>query len=86
MYVAAMIVLNNRPVIRDQSVTGRGRFLVGYFASIDAINDQGGPIDLADLLIRGWLGHSTAAAVPGQRTGPAMRDAISSPLVAIPGP
>jgi hypothetical protein len=33
-------------------VTPRGeRFLVGYFASVDAINDQGRPIELADLLI-----------------------------------
>jgi hypothetical protein len=31
----------------------RGRFLVGDFASVDAINDQGRPIELADLLIEG---------------------------------
>jgi hypothetical protein len=30
-------------------VTPRGKFLVGYFASVDAINDQGRPIELADL-------------------------------------
>jgi hypothetical protein len=50
MYVAAVIVLN-RPVIRIRSVTARGRFLVGYFATVEAINDQGRPIELADLLI-----------------------------------
>jgi hypothetical protein len=45
-----VIVLDHRPVIRIQSVTARGRFLVGYFASVDAINNQGQPIDLADLV------------------------------------
>jgi hypothetical protein len=33
--------------------TMRGRFLVGYFASVDAIHDQGRPIELADVLIEG---------------------------------
>jgi hypothetical protein len=32
-------------------VTARGRFLVGYFATVEAINDQGRPIELADLVI-----------------------------------
>jgi hypothetical protein len=41
MYLAEVIVLNDRPVIRVRSVTPRGSFLVGYFASVDAINDQG---------------------------------------------
>jgi hypothetical protein len=31
----------------------RGRFLVGYFASVDAIHYQGRPIELADLQIEG---------------------------------
>jgi hypothetical protein len=53
MYVADVIVLDSRPVIRVRSVTPRGRFLVGYFASVDAINDQGRPLELADLLIEG---------------------------------
>jgi hypothetical protein len=51
VYVAAVIVLNTRPVIRVRSVTARGKFLVGYFASVQAINDQGRPIDPADLVI-----------------------------------
>jgi hypothetical protein len=51
MYLAEVIVLNDRPVIRVRSVTPRGRFLVGYFASVDAINDQGRPIELADVQI-----------------------------------
>jgi len=46
-----VIVLEGRPVIRIRSVTARGRFLVGYFAIVDAINDRGRPIDLADVLI-----------------------------------
>jgi hypothetical protein len=50
-YVAEVIVLNRRPVIRIRSVTAQGRFLVGYFASVEAINDHGRPIELADLLI-----------------------------------
>jgi hypothetical protein len=50
-YVAEVIVLNRRPVIRIRSVTARGRFLVGYFASVESINDHGRPIDLADLVI-----------------------------------
>jgi hypothetical protein len=53
MYVAAVIVLNSRPVIRVRSVTARGKFLVGYFGSVEAINDQGRRIDLADLQIEG---------------------------------
>jgi hypothetical protein len=32
-------------------VTRRGKFLVGYFANVDAINDQGHPIELAVLVI-----------------------------------
>jgi hypothetical protein len=32
-------------------VTPRGTFLVGYFASPEAINDGGRPIELADLVI-----------------------------------
>jgi hypothetical protein len=51
MYLAEVIVLNDRPVIRVRSVTPRGSFLVGYFANVDAINDQGRPLELADLLI-----------------------------------
>ena len=51
VYVAEVIVLEGRPVIRIRSVTARGRFLVGYFAIVDAINDRGRPIDLADVLI-----------------------------------
>jgi hypothetical protein len=35
-----VIVLNDRPVIWIRSATPRGRFLVGYFASVDTINDQ----------------------------------------------
>jgi hypothetical protein len=46
-----VIVLNHRPVIRVRSVTPWGRFLVGYFANIESINDHGRPIELADLLI-----------------------------------
>jgi hypothetical protein len=46
-----VIVLDRRPVIRIRSVTAHGRFLVGYFASVESINDHGRPIDLADLLI-----------------------------------
>jgi hypothetical protein len=52
-YVAAVIVLNGRPVIGIRSLTARGTFLVGYFASVEAINDQGRPIELADLQIEG---------------------------------
>jgi hypothetical protein len=44
-----VIVLNRRPVIRI--LTAHGRFLVGYFANVEAINDHGGRIELADLLI-----------------------------------
>jgi hypothetical protein len=40
-YVADVIVLDGRPVIRIRSVTPRGKFLVGYFGSVDAIHDQG---------------------------------------------
>jgi hypothetical protein len=50
-YVAEVIVLNRRPVIRIRSVTAHGRFLVGYFANVESINDHGMPIELADLLI-----------------------------------
>jgi hypothetical protein len=32
-------------------VTPQGRFLVGYFATVESINDHGRPIELADLLI-----------------------------------
>jgi hypothetical protein len=46
-----VIVLNRRPVIRIRSVTERGRFLAGYFANVESINDHGMPIELADLLI-----------------------------------
>jgi hypothetical protein len=46
-----VIVLDRRPVIRVRSVTPRGRFLVGYFPSVEAINDHGVPIDPADLVI-----------------------------------
>jgi hypothetical protein len=46
-----VIVLDRRPVIRIRSVTAQGRFLVGYFASVESINDGGTPIELADLLI-----------------------------------
>jgi hypothetical protein len=46
-----VIVLDGRPVIRVRSVTARRRFLVGYFASVEAINDHGRPIGLADLLV-----------------------------------
>jgi hypothetical protein len=56
MYLAEVIVLNDRPVIRIRTVTPRGTFLVGYFGSVDAINDHGRPIELADLQIEGgWL-------------------------------
>jgi hypothetical protein len=51
MYLAEVIVLNDRPVIRIRTVSPRGKFLVGYFGSVDAINDQGRPLELADLLI-----------------------------------
>jgi hypothetical protein len=50
-YVAEVIVLNDRAVIRIRSVTAQGRFLVGYFASVESINDGGRTIELADLLI-----------------------------------
>jgi hypothetical protein len=50
-YVAEVIVLTDRPVIRVRSVTPRGRFLVGYFPTAESINDHGTPIELADLLI-----------------------------------
>jgi hypothetical protein len=46
-----VIVLDRRPVIRIRSVTARGRFLVGYFSSVESINDHGRPLDLADLVI-----------------------------------
>jgi hypothetical protein len=51
MYLAEVIVLNDRPVIRILSVNPRGRFLVGYFGSVEEINDQGCPIELAASLI-----------------------------------
>jgi hypothetical protein len=51
MYLAEVIVLNDRPVIRIHSVTPRGRFLVGYFANVEEISDHGRLIELADLLI-----------------------------------
>jgi hypothetical protein len=52
MYLAEVIVLVDRPVIRIRSVTPRGeRFLVGYFASVRRDQRPGGPIELADLLI-----------------------------------
>jgi hypothetical protein len=54
MYLAEVIVLNDRPVIRIRSVNPRGRFLVGYFGSVEEINDRGRPIELADLLIE-WV-------------------------------
>jgi hypothetical protein len=53
MYLAEVIVLNDRPVIHIRTVTPRGKFLVGYFGSVDAINDQGRPVELADLQIEG---------------------------------
>jgi hypothetical protein len=34
-------------------VTPRGRYLVGYFPSVEAIHDQGRPIELADVPIEG---------------------------------
>jgi hypothetical protein len=46
-----VIVLNDRLVSRIRSVTPQGKFLVGYFASVQVINDHGRPIDLADLVI-----------------------------------
>jgi hypothetical protein len=52
-YVASVIVLNRRAVIRIQSVSPRGRFLVGYFTSVEAINDHGRAIDLADVEVEG---------------------------------
>jgi hypothetical protein len=60
-YVAAVIMLDRRAVIRVQSVSPRGRFLVGYFSSVEAINDHGRPIELADVEVEG-LGRS-----PGRR-------------------
>jgi hypothetical protein len=51
MCLAEVTALNDRPVIRIRSVTPRGKFLVGYFTSVDAIHDQGRPIELADLVI-----------------------------------
>jgi hypothetical protein len=54
-----VIVLNDRPVVRVRSVTAEGRFLVGYFASVESINDGGMAIELADLLIeQGSKGHA----------------------------
>jgi hypothetical protein len=50
-YVAEVIVLDRRPVIRIRSVTAHGRFLVGYFRSVESLSDHGRPIELADLLI-----------------------------------
>jgi hypothetical protein len=38
-----VIVLDRRPVIRIRSVTAHGRFLVGYFANVESIND-GSPV------------------------------------------
>jgi hypothetical protein len=46
-----VIVLDRRPVIRIRSVTAHGRYLVGYFGSVESINDHGRPIELADLRI-----------------------------------
>jgi hypothetical protein len=37
-YVADVIVLDRRPVIRIRSVAAGGTFLFGYFASVQAIN------------------------------------------------
>jgi hypothetical protein len=55
--VAEVIVLN--AVIRIRSVTAQGRFLVGYFASVESINDGGMAIELSDLLIeQGSKGHA----------------------------
>jgi len=54
-----VIVLNDRPVVRVRSVTAEGRFLVGYFASVESINDGGMAIKLADLFIeQGSKGHA----------------------------
>jgi hypothetical protein len=61
-----VIVLNRRAVIRIQSVSPRGRFLVGYFTSVQAINDHGRPIDLADIEVEG-LGRAPPAAGVGER-------------------
>jgi hypothetical protein len=53
-YVAEVIVLNRRPVIRIRSVTAHGRFLVGYFPTVESISDHHGrPIELAALVIEG---------------------------------
>jgi hypothetical protein len=49
-----VIVVNRRPVIRIRSVTAHGRFLVGYFPTVESISDHHGRlIELADLLIEG---------------------------------
>jgi hypothetical protein len=53
MNAADVIVLDSQPVIRIRSVTARGPFLVGHSASVDAMNDQGRPLELAGLLIEG---------------------------------
>jgi hypothetical protein len=53
-YVAEVIVLNRRPVIRIRSVTAHGRFPVGYFANVESISDTTvGRSELADLVIEG---------------------------------
>jgi hypothetical protein len=75
-YVAEVIVLDRRPVIRIRSVTAHGRFLVGSFASVESINDHGGPIDLADLRIERqkvgveWPWHGLGLHTPVPRRGP----------------
>jgi hypothetical protein len=73
-YVAAVIVLNRRAVIRVQSLTPRGRFLVGYFTSVEAIHDHGRPIDLADVEVEG-LG--TIPRPPASRERAAVRAATA---------
>jgi len=54
MYLADVIILNSRVVIRIRKVTVAGTFLVGYFRTVGAINDGGRPIELADLVIMGF--------------------------------
>jgi hypothetical protein len=53
-YVAKVIVLDRRSVIRIRSVTAHGRFPVGYFANVESISDTAvGRSELADLVIEG---------------------------------
>jgi hypothetical protein len=48
-----VIVLGRRSIIRIRAVTARGSFLVGYFPSVEAINNSGRPIELADRALEG---------------------------------